>query len=221
MRTLVNKKLSRDEIHAAARHARDGGLKSLKLYGMVGLPSEDDDDIEATAELLLALRSATPGLRLTLGVSTFVPKAHTPFQWEPVRPEADKRLKTLAKRLKPKGIALRPESYGWSVIQALLSRGDRRLAPVIAAVRGRHGSLGGWKAAHRAVRDGEHRPPAGWDLPAPPPWEEVIHQRWDPGRVLPWDHLQGPLPKGTLAKHHQEALNISDLASAPTPIALS
>lgn len=221
MRTLVNKKLSRDEIHAAARHARDGGLKSLKLYGMVGLPSEDDDDIEATAELLLALRSATPGLRLTLGVSTFVPKAHTPFQWEPVRPEADKRLKTLAKRLKPKGIALRPESYGWSVIQALLSRGDRRLAPVIAAVQGRQGSLGGWKAAHRAVRDGEHRPPAGWDLPAPPPWEEVIHQRWDLGRVLPWDHLQGPLPKATLAKHHQEALNISDPTSAPTPTALS
>jgi hypothetical protein len=134
-----------------------------------------------------------------------------------VRPEADKRLKILAKRLKPKGIALRPESYGWSVIQALLSRGDRRLAPVIAAVRGRHGSLGGWKAAHRAVCAGDQPPPAGWDLPAPPPWEEVIHQRWDLGRVLPWDHLQGPLPKGTLAMHHQEAMTINDPASAPTP----
>jgi hypothetical protein len=68
------------------------------------------------------------------------------------------------------------------------------------------------------VRDGDHRPPAGWDLPAPPPWEEVIHQRWDLGRVLPWDHLQGPLPKGTLAKHHQEALNITDPAPAPTAL---
>ena len=75
-------------------------------------------------------------------MSTFVPKAHTPFQWQGVRPEAEKRLKLLAKRLKPKGIDLRPESYGWSVIQALLSRSDRRLAPVIAAVRGSQESLG-------------------------------------------------------------------------------
>lgn len=75
-------------------------------------------------------------------MSSFVPKAHTPFQWQGVRPEADKRLKLLAKRLKPKGIELRPESYGWSVIQALLSRSDRRLAPVIAAARGKHESLG-------------------------------------------------------------------------------
>ena len=68
-----------------------------------------------------------------------------------MRPEAEKRLKLLGKRLRPKGIELRPESYGWSVIQALLSRGDRRLALVIAAVRGRHESLGGWKAAYREL----------------------------------------------------------------------
>ena len=101
---------------------------------MAGLPTETDDDIEATAELLLALKRDTKGLRLTLGVSTFVPKAQTPFQWQGVRPEVEKRLKRLAKQLKPKGIEFRPESYGWSVIQALLSRSDRRLAPVIAAV---------------------------------------------------------------------------------------
>lgn len=73
--------------------------------------------------LLLGLRSANPGLRLTLGVSSFVPKAQTPFQWNGLRPEAETRLKHLAKRLKPKGIVLQPESYGWSTVQALLSRG--------------------------------------------------------------------------------------------------
>jgi hypothetical protein len=76
---------------------------------MVGLPTEQEADVEATAELLIALKKATPGLRLSLGVSSFVPKAHTPFQWEGVRPEAEKRLKLLAKRLNPKGIELRPE----------------------------------------------------------------------------------------------------------------
>jgi radical SAM superfamily enzyme YgiQ (UPF0313 family) len=160
----------------------------------VGLPCETDEDVESTAALLLSLKKATPGLRFTLGVSTFVPKAHTPFQWQGVRPEAEKRLKLLAKRLKPKGIDLRPESYGWSVIQALLSRSDRRLAQVIAAVRGRHDKLGGWKQAYREA-----------ETPLPP-WEDVIHSAWEADRVLPWEHLKGPLPKATLRKHHDEAL---------------
>ena len=207
LRQVVNKKLSSEEIFAAARYAKEGGLSGLKLYGMAGLPTEVDDDIEATADLLLALKKATPGLRLSLGVSSFVPKAHTPFQWEPVRPEAEKRLKRLAKRLQPKGIELRPESYGWSVIQALLSRSDRRLATVIAAVRGRHGSQGGWKAAYRSVSEqGEG------SLPPLPSWQETIHGIWDPDRVLPWEYLEGPLPKATLARHRQEALAVGELS---------
>ena len=215
MREVVNKKLATDEIFAAARYAKEGGLTGLKLYGMVGLPSEDEADVEATAQLLLDLKKATPGLRLSLGVSTFVPKAHTPFQWEGVRPEAEKRLKLLAKRLKPKGMELRPESYGWSVIQALLSRSDRRLAPVIAAARGSHESLGGWKKAYRAVLAGEASD-GGMsrtaDTPPPPPWDEVIHAHWSSERVLPWQHLEGPLPNSTLAKHRQEALTTAGLA---------
>ncbi|MEO1002144.1 MAG: radical SAM protein [Cyanobacteria bacterium J06638_7] len=209
MRTLVNKKLTSTEIYAAARYAREGGLTGLKLYGMVGLPSEEEADVEATGALLLALKKATPGLRLSLGVSTFVPKAHTPFQWQGVRPEAEKRLKLLAKRLRPRGIELRPESYGWSVIQALLSRSDRRLAPVIAAARGRQESLGGWKQAYRAVQAGAFTAPAcsGESPPLPPPpWEEVIHTTWSDDRVLPWHHLEGPLPPATLLRHRQEAL---------------
>ena len=213
MRQVVNKKLSREEIVAAARYAKEGGLTGLKLYGMAGLPSEEPEDIEATADLLLQLRKAVPGLRLSLGVSTFVPKAHTPFQWEGVRPEADKRLQLLARRLKPKGIELRPESYGWSVIQALLSRSDRRLAPVIAAARGSHESLGGWKRAYRAARQDQTRRGSGDQegsrLPPPPPWEEVIHARWNDDRVLPWDHLEGPLPRATLAGHRREALGLN------------
>ena len=201
MRELVNKKLQTDEIFNAANHAKAGGLTGLKLYGMVGLPGEEEEDLEATAALLLALKAATPGLRLSLGVSTFVPKAHTPFQWQGVRPEAEKRLKLLAKRLKPKGIELRPESYGWSVIQALLARSDRRLAPVIALARGRHESLGGWKQAYRAVLNGAGADAGGQTLPPPPPWEEVVHTSWSEARPLPWQHLKGPLDSATLWRH--------------------
>jgi hypothetical protein len=213
LRTVVNKKLAREEIFQAARQTKDGGLSSLKLYGMVGLPSEEEADVEATADLLLALKQATPGLRLTLGVSTFVPKAHTPFQWEGLRPVAEKRLQRLARRLKPKGIELRPESHGWSVIQTLLSRGDRRLAPVLAAVRGQNNSLGGWKRAYRAVLAGEVEAPP-LNLPPPPPWTEVVEATWSAERVLPWEHLASGLPKATLWRHHQEALGTQEAAQA-------
>ncbi|MEB3255255.1 MAG: radical SAM protein [Synechococcaceae cyanobacterium] len=208
LRQLVNKKLREEEITAAAVHARQGGLSGLKLYGMVGLPSETDDDVDATAALLLRLRKAAPGLRLTLGVSTFVPKAHTPFQWQPVRPEAEKRLQRLARLLKPKGIELRPESYGWSVIQALLSRGDRRLAPVIAAVRSAPSSLGSWKRAYREAQ-------ASHGLPPPPAWAALVQGVWSAEAVLPWQHLRGPLPPATLRQHHDEALATYGSCTSP------
>ena len=208
MREVVNKKLTTEAIHAAARHAKQGGLTGLKLYGMAGLPTETDDDIEATAELLLALKRDTKGLRLTLGVSTFVPKAQTPFQWQGVRPEAEKRLKRLAKQLKPKGIEFRPESYGWSVIQALLSRSDRRLAPVIAAVGDGRESMGGWKKTYRAALNGELEPMPGPSQPLPPPWAEVVHDPWETQRTLPWAHLRGPLAPQKLKEHHDQALTV-------------
>ena len=206
MREVVNKKLTTEAIYAAARHAKQGGLTGLKLYGMAGLPTETDDDIEATAELLLALKRDTKGLRLTLGVSTFVPKAQTPFQWQGVRPEAEKRLKRLAKLVKPKGIEFRPESYGWSVIQALLSRSDRRLAPVIAAVGDGRESMGGWKKTYRAALNGELEPMPGPAQPLPPSWADVIHNPWDTERILPWTHLRGPLSPQKLQEHHDQAL---------------
>lgn len=211
IRTMVNKKLIQEEIFAAAKYAREGGLSGLKLYSMVGLPTEEDIDVDATAELLLALKKTNPGLRLTLGVSTFVPKAHTPFQWQGVRAEAEKRLKRLGKQLKPNGIAFRPESFGWSVIQALLSRSDRRLAPVIESVRGSHDKLGGWKKAYRAAREkslwatNENALP----LPLPPEWEEVVHAVWEPSRVMPWTHLRGPLSQEKLIEHQNQALTQS------------
>ena len=209
MREVVNKKLTTEAIHEAARHAKQGGLSGLKLYGMVGLPTETDADVEATADLLLTLKKGTPGLRFTLGVSTFVPKAQTPFQWQGVRPEAEKRLKRLAKRLKPKGIDFRPESYGWSVIQALLSRSDRRLAPVIAAVGEGRESMGGWKKTYRAALNGELEPMPGPELPNPPPWAEVTQESWEGTRTLPWCHLRGPLKPERLRDHHDQALALA------------
>ena len=176
---------------------------------MVGLPTEEEEDLEATVDLLTTLKKITPGLRLTLGVSTFVPKAHTPFQWHGVLLESKKRLNYLTKKLRPKGIDVRAESFGWSLIQTLLSRSDRRLAPVIVSLRNSHNSLGNWKNAYKKIREEgfkqENNPLSG--MPQLPSWEEIVHENWEISRTLPWTHIEGPLKVKQLIDHRQQALS--------------
>ncbi len=204
IREVINKKISEEEIYAAARYAQEGGLKGVKLYGMVGLPTEDDDDIESTSNLLLNIKKKTPGIRIILGLSTFVPKAQTPFQWHGVNPMAEQRLKMLTKLLKPKGIDVRPESYNWSLIQALISRGDRRLASVIYEIRNTKKKLGDWKKAYKMAAEGrlDQQNNKNFHLPPPPEWNKVIHEYWNIKTILPWTHLRGPLQPEKLIEHH-------------------
>jgi len=189
IRTIVNKKLTNEEITQAAVNAKAGGLKALKLYGMAGVPGEEMTDIEATITMMLDLKKAAPGLKLTFGCSTFVPKSHTPFQWFGVNSQAEKRLKLLEKKLKPQGISFRPESYNWSVIQALISRGDRRLTPLLKLTREYGDSLGSFRRAFKELRG------------QLPPLDYYVHQTWDLSTILPWQHLRVALPESTLQKH--------------------
>ena len=195
IRQIVNKKLTNEEIIQAAINAKAGGLKALKLYGMVGIPEETMADVEETVAMMSAIKKAAPRLRLTLGCSTFVPKSHTPFQWFGVNPDAKKRLKYLEKNLRKQGIDFRPESYNWSVIQALISRGDRRLAKLLQLTREYGDSVGSYKRAFKQLKG------------QIPNLEYYVHERWQPGdRILPWQHIQGALPQKTLIKHLDEAM---------------
>jgi radical SAM superfamily enzyme YgiQ (UPF0313 family) len=196
LRQIINKKLDPDSIFEAAANAKAGGLSSLKLYGMAGLPGETDADLEATIALLTEVKRKVPGLRLTLGCSTFVPKAHTPFQWFGVQPQAEKRLKRLQKQLRSQGIDFRPESYSWSVIQALISRGDRRLSHLLERTRQYGDSLGSYRRVFKELSN---------QLPS---LDFYVHQDWPIHQVLPWSHLQGPLPQSTLLKHREEAVSL-------------
>ncbi len=189
VRKIVNKKLETDEIVQAAVNAKAGGLNSLKLYGMVGIPGEESEDVEHTVAMMRSLKKAAPGLRLTLGCSTFVPKSHTPFQWFGVNPQAEKRLQSLQKQLRSNGIDFRPESYNWSVIQALLSRGDRRLSKLLELTRHYGDSLGSYRRAFKELKG------------QLPDLNDYVFDRWTVDRVLPWSHLQGALPQSTLEKH--------------------
>jgi radical SAM superfamily enzyme YgiQ (UPF0313 family) len=189
LRQIINKKLDNDEILAAAKQAKAGGLSRLKFYGMVGIPGESPEDLAATVQLLTTLKKSAPGLHLTLGCSTFVPKAHTPFQWYGVNPQAEKRLKTLQKQLRSQGIDFRPESYSWSVIQALISRGDRRLSALLELTRHYGDTLGSFRRAFKELKG------------KLPPLDFYVFQHYSIDQVLPWHHLEGALPITTLHKH--------------------
>ncbi|NJM75268.1 MAG: radical SAM protein [Acaryochloridaceae cyanobacterium RU_4_10] len=194
LRQIINKKLENASIFEAATHAKAGGLSSIKFYGMVGLPGETEADLDATLDLMKALKREVPGLRMTLGCSTFVPKAHTPFQWFGVQPQAEKRLQRLQKQFRMMGLEFRPESYNWSVIQALISRGDRRLSHLLERTRQYGDSLGSYRRVFKELK---------CQLP---PLDFYVYEDWDLDRVLPWSHLQGPLPQTTLEKHRAEAI---------------
>ncbi len=193
LRQIINKKLENDEIIQAAINAKAGGLTHLKLYGMVGIPGEEPEDLDATVAMMNDIKKATAGLRLTLSCSTFVPKSHTPFQWLGVNRQAQKRLQFLQKQLQSRGIDFRPESYNWSLVQALLSRGDRRLSQLLQLTRNFGNSLGSFKRAFKQLQG------------KLPELDFYIHSHWSTQQVLPWNHLQGPLPSSTLLKHLADA----------------
>ncbi|CAI5515767.1 unnamed protein product [Closterium sp. Naga37s-1] len=193
MRRVVNKKLDSADIIAAAVNAQEGGLSGLKLYGMVGLPSETDADVAATVAMMSELRKAAPRLKLTLGCSTFVPKAHTPFQWQPVQAAAEGRLRVLEKAMRKVGVEFRPESYKWSVWQAVLSRGDRRLSKLLQRAREFGGSQGSFGRAFKEMKG--HVPPP----------EYYAFRLVEESEVLPWAHLSGALPVDVLKQHAADA----------------
>lgn len=146
--------------------------------------------------MMLGLKKAAPKLKLTLGCSTFVPKAHTPFQWKGISKSAEKRIKRLEKELRRHGIQCRPESYKWSVVQGILSRGDRRVTRMLLEAKDLGDSLSTFKRAAK-------------EIDSLPPLEYYSHEDYDPYQtVLPWSHLGGPLPIETLQKHYEESISI-------------
>lgn len=194
LRKVINKKLENDEIIEAAINAKAGGLKSIKFYAMVGIPQEEEEDLDATIVMLEAVRKAAPGLRLSLGCSTFVPKSHTPFQWFGVNPKAEKRLNFLQKQLTKKGIDFRPESYNWSVIQALISRGDRRISKLLELTRNYGNTIGSFKRAFKELKG------------QLPDLDYYVHNDWEVKQILPWSHLKTSLTEETLIKHLSQAI---------------
>jgi radical SAM superfamily enzyme YgiQ (UPF0313 family) len=135
LRTVINKTQTEDHVLEAASLAAKLGFEQLKLYFMLGLPTEEQADLQGLVDLALACAARFPR-NLTVNITPFVPKAHTPFQRLEQLPGKNikRRLAFVQKRLRKHGIVVKSESPAWSEVQGALARGDRRLAPAILAV---------------------------------------------------------------------------------------
>jgi radical SAM superfamily enzyme YgiQ (UPF0313 family) len=164
LRRRINKHLKEEHIFRAAEVIARSGLKNLKLYHMVGLPNETPEHIQESIDLIQRLKQAHPTLKLSVGCSSFVPKAHTPFQWMPRLSTAE--LKKRQEQFR-KGVVqaaeFRPSSARWDTFQALVSRGDRRLAPFLLEFTALGAGHGHVKRAYQSVAEqGVQLPSVAW-----------------------------------------------------------
>lgn len=155
LRDVINKNVTEEEIMNTCRIAFEGGACAVKLYFMIGLPTETDEDIKGiayTAQRIVDLFYSLPikrarGLFITISLSTFVPKPFTPFQWEPqiTLDEIDRRQKLLIETVgRNKHIKVNYHDGKTSVLEGVFARGDRRLGKVIYNAYKRGCQLDGW-----------------------------------------------------------------------------
>ncbi|GLW27021.1 B12-binding domain-containing radical SAM protein [Microbispora amethystogenes] len=217
MRKVINKMVTEEDLIRTVTTAYSNGWRQVKLYFMCGLPTEEDVDVLGIADLakkvIRAGREATGSrdVRCTVSIGGFVPKPHTPFQWAAQcdHETVDRRLRALREALRSdkeygRAIGYRYHDGKPSIVEGLLSRGDRRVGKVIRAVWEDGGRFDGWSehfsferwmaAAERALA-GE---PVNVD------WY-TIRER-DEHEVLPWDHLDAGLDREWLWQDWQDAL---------------
>jgi len=197
LRDAINKNISEADLLNACRVAFEGGWNSVKLYFMLGLPTETDDDVIAIADLSRAVLQAwkqyasnkSRGVRITVSTSCFIPKPHTPFQWEAqaTMEEYLRRVGLLKGALRAKAITYNWHSPEQGFIEAALARGDRRLGEVIRAAWlngarldswSEHFSIGRWLSAFGQC---------GLD-----PASYALRER-SQGEILPWSVVSAGL----------------------------
>jgi radical SAM family uncharacterized protein len=208
MRQVINKLITEDDLHAAVDSAFSQGWKRVKLYFLTGLPTETDEDTVGIVELARRCveRAKANGRNgsVTVSVGGFVPKAFTPFQWFGMNTEEELRRKVglLRDAVKgAKGVQLKWHDPKASTIEGLVSRGDRRLGPVIEQVWRAGGTFQEWSEHFRLDLWHQAMADHGLDLD----WYVYRHRTED--EVLPWDHLSAGLHKDFLWQDWRDALD--------------
>ena len=209
LRDAINKNVTEEDLLNTCRIAFEGGWNSVKLYYMLGLPTETDEDIVGIAEMADRVlhcwrqyaKNKARGVRITISTSCFIPKPHSPFQWEAqISPEEYLRRVNLLRA----SITARNVVYNWhdaetSLIEAVLSRGDRKVADVIESVWRDGGRLEAWSDFFSFERwidafQAHHLEPAFY----------ATRER-DGKEILPWDMINVGVTKRHLLREREMA----------------
>jgi radical SAM-linked protein len=190
LRDVINKNLSEEQVKDAVRDAFGMGWQIIKLYFMIGLPTETMADLEEMVALVDGLRKIrTPGGRygkINVSVATFIPKPHTPFQWSKQAglSESREKIDWLKRRMKLPGVQFKWQNPEMSFLEGLMARGDRRIASVIASAFKKGCRFDGWSDHFRFNLWMEAIEEAGID-PA-----FFLTRIRSPGESLPWSHMK-------------------------------
>jgi len=199
LRRVINKTQTEDDLLAAVELAQVLNFPQLKLYFMVGHPTETDEDVEGIVDLTLKTR-ALFRRNIAINATPFVPKAHTPFQWSAMTPSRTlaERQKRLKHALRKHQVAVSADPPDWAEIQATLARGDRRLAPVLkmlAESRVLGGEAG--ELSPRVFREALARHGLAMD--------ELLAAR-DPNAFMPWEIVDTGLRPSYLRRRSAASL---------------
>jgi len=209
LRDAINKNVTEEALLESLRVAFSGGWSAVKLYFMLGLPTETDEDVVAIAELVNQVvrtwrdhaSNKNRGLKITVSTSCFVPKPHTPFQWEAqvTMEEYLRRVKLLKEHMLAKAA-----TYNWhapesSFIEAVLARGDRALGPVIAEVWRQGGRLEPWSEYFSLERWMEAFNTCGVD-----PHLYATRER-EADEAFPWDMIDTGVDRAYLRRERDAA----------------
>ncbi|MEW6584436.1 MAG: radical SAM protein [Nitrospirota bacterium] len=194
LRKVINKRITEEDILDTAGRLLTEGIDTLRLYFMIGLPTEGKGDVDGIVSLTKKIRALSQRGSITLSISTFVPKPFTPFQWHCMEAitEVKARLKTIKSALGPiKGVRVFHDVPKYAYMQGLFALGDRRASRVLEEMAVIHDWM---KAAEAAGIDKDF----------------FIFRRKEFAEILPWDFIDGGAEKEKLWEEYQEALSLSN-----------
>jgi len=200
LRDVINKGITTDEILTTATRIFEAGWNLVKLYFMIGLPTETDQDLDGIIDLARSIANINRRKQVTVSISTFVPKSHTPFQWE-AQDSADtilRKQRYLMDRLRAKNIKCKLHNHHLSLLEGVFARGDRRLGALLLEAHKLGAGFESWS---------EHFKPELWE-------EAFTRSGIDPAMYhksrsleapLPWDHINCGVSKKFLLLERKRA----------------
>lgn len=210
LRDYINKKISREDILSAAKKAYDNGWNLVKLYFMVGLPTETYEDLDETIELLYEISrlKANGKGNINATFSFFVPKAHTPFQWNQVISDQEmyNRKEYIYGKIKHRFIKLKFHNYKASYLEAAFAKGDRSLSNVVETAFNKGCKFDHWREYFNFDKWKESFTENNIPL------EDYLKRYTDIEKPLPWDHIDTGITKDFFKRELQKAKDLKHTA---------